>query len=488
MEFYTNCQCVGNNILLRGVSGDKRFSRKIKYQPSLFVPTNQKTEYHTLSGVNVEKMEFSSIKEARNFVEEYKFMDNFEVYGNTWFQYCYISDSYPETIEYDFSKVLIAYVDIEVASESGFPHPEDANEPIVAITMKLGDNYFVYGCGDYENHREDINIHYFKCSGEVQLIEKFLEDWKYYSPDVITGWNTDNFDIPYMINRITKILGEQAAKRLSPWNMFRTKTAKFHQKEFTIYELMGISNLDYMSLYKKFAPKTTQESYALNYIAHVELGMKKLEYDGSLHTLYLTDFQKFIEYNIRDVELVARLEEKMQLIDMVVGVAYDAKVNYNDVFSQVRMWDTIIFNHLKRKKFVIPQRKKNKKGEQYSGAYVKEPHVGMHNWIVSFDLNSLYPHLIAQFNVSPETLRAGEFKSVDVDGLLDRKYDLEYLKKKNLTMAANGHHFCTERQGFLPRILMKMYDDRKVAKKEMIKAQKDLEKIQAEINRRGLSQ
>jgi DNA polymerase elongation subunit (family B) len=302
---------------------------------------------------------------------------------------------------------------------------------------------------------------------------RFLEMWEETSPDIVTGWNIQFFDIPYLNNRITKLMGDNTAHRLSPFHRIYERTTTMHNKPQTIFEFVGIATLDYLELYRKFT-YSQQESFSLNHIAYLELGEKKLDYSEveSLHQLYKTNFQKFIEYNIHDVELVDRIDAKMQLIDMALALAYDAKVNYNDVFTQVRMWDTLIHNDLMEQNIVVPQNVHTSKDSQFAGAYVKDPIIGMHEWVVSFDLNSLYPHLIMQYNISPETIVEGRHTSVSIDNLLDG----EYQSQGEYCMAANGHYFKRDKQGFLPAMMQRMYDDRSLYKKKMIEAQKAYEK------------
>ncbi len=302
---------------------------------------------------------------------------------------------------------------------------------------------------------------------------RFIEMLEETSPDIVTGWNIQFFDIPYLNNRITILMGENTAKRLSPWRRIGERTTTIHNKQQTAFDLVGIAILDYIELYKKFT-YSQQESFSLNHIAFLELGEKKLDYSEveNLHQLYRTNFQKFIEYNIHDVELVDRIDAKMQLIDMALALAYDAKVNYTDVFTQVRMWDTLIHNELIEQNIVVPQNVRTPKDEQYAGAYVKDPIVGMHEWVVSFDLNSLYPHLIMQYNVSPETIVEGRHTSISIDNLLNS----EYQAQGEYCMAANGHYFKRDKQGFLPAMMQRMYDDRSLYKKKMIEAQKAYEK------------
>ena len=236
---------------------------------------------------------------------------------------------------------------------------------------------------------------------------------------------------------------------------------------------MGISSIDYMDTYKKFT-FINRESYALNFIAYAELGEKKLDYSEAttLHELYKTNFQKFVDYNVHDVVLVERLEEKMKLMEMVIGLAYMAKINYNDVFSPVKMWDMIVYNHLREQRIVIPPKRHETKNEAYEGAYVKTPKIGRHKWVCSFDLNSLYPHLIMQYNISPETILGTNQETGLVEGMLNREVDTSFLKEKNVTMTPNGSIYTRKKQGFLPALMEKMYTDRVKYKNLLLTEQK----------------
>lgn len=478
MKFYTNVAKVGNHILYRGVHKGKRVNKRIRYSPSLFLPSQKPTEYKTLDGKFVSRMPFDDIREANDFLKKYESIENFEIYGNTNFQYTCLCDLYKDKVDYDASQIIVANIDIEVSPENGMPNVDNATEEITAITFKANDKYYVYGQGDFVT--DDPNVIYKRCeenlfSAEGEMIQAFLSDWEEVSPDVVTGWNIQFFDIPYLINRITRLFDEKESTRLSPWRKFQHRRAAFMGKEHSVWTIVGVSILDYIELYRKFAANA--DSYELNNIAHIELGEKKIDYSeyDNLHDLYKNDFQKFIEYNIKDVELVDKLEEKLQFINMVMSIAYMNKVNYSDVFAQVRMWDTIIFDYFKKKKWVFPMKKDKEKSAAYAGAYVKDPMVGMHDWVVSFDLNSLYPMLMAQYNISPETIIEDKHTIITVDDLLSEHPDFSDLKECNMTMAANGHHFSTEKQGFLPEILMQMYNDRRAAKKKMLTAKQAIE-------------
>ena len=488
MSFYTNVQTIGNSILFRGVSNDgKRFKDRIEYHPTLYIPTKEETKFKTLQGEPVGEIQPGNMKECREFIAKYQDIDNFNVYGNDKFEFSFIAEHFPEEhIDYDYSQIRIAYLDIETGSENGFPNVETANEEVTAITMKIGKKVYVFGRGEFVTDREDV--FYFRFDSERALLQKFFEMWDKESPDIMTGWNIDTFDIPYLVNRAMRLFDDRKNpyKLLSPWRKLREyKMFGLGGQELQTYEIYGVETLDYLAMYRKFT-YINQESYRLDHIAFVELGERKLDYSeqGSLHLLYKNDYQKFIEYNIKDVELVEQLEDKMKLLEMIVSLAYLSKVNYSNTFGQVRMWDTLIYNNLLRKNIVIPPKTTSHKSSQFEGAYVKDPILGSHDWVVNFDLNSLYPHLIMQYNLSPETLITDELPSdlqeikdarPGIDGLVDQVQNLNALKKYNLTYTPNNEFYRRDIYGFLPEMMQQIYDDRVKYKGMMIDAKKKLQ-------------
>jgi DNA polymerase elongation subunit (family B) len=468
--FYTNVQPHGNFIALRGVNDrGESFKEKLNYEPTLFVESHkpQNPQWKTLDNRNVAPVKWGSMKESRQAMKDYAG----NVFGFDQFQYSFISDNYRGMVDYDLDKIKIGYIDIETSSEHGFPDVRNANEEVLAISYRCGKNFKTYGCQEYTPGE---GVEYIHCENETRLLENFVLDWSMNYPDIITGWNSRFFDIPYLVNRIVRVLGEKMAKKLSPWGWYKeNEITLFGNRKQQIFDLVGISSIDYMDAYKKFT-YVNQESYSLNHIAYAELGEKKLDYSeySSLHELYQTNFQKFVDYNVHDVVLLERLEEKMKLLEMIISLAYMAKCNFNDVFSPVKMWDCIICNHLKDQQIVVPPKKHETKLEAYEGAYVKTPQIGRHKWVASFDLNSLYPHLIMQYNISPETLVGMYPESGLVDALLDKEFDVAFLKEKNLTMTPNGSLYTRKKQGFLPALMEKMYTDRVKYKDLMIAEQK----------------
>jgi DNA polymerase elongation subunit (family B) len=472
----------------------KRVKQRIDYQPSLYLPARgaSQSKFRTLDGSTLERKRFDGIKEAREFVKKFDGIPGApKIYGNTRYEYAFIGDQHENMVEWDMDSVQIANIDIEVGSENGFPDPYLANEPITAIGLKYpGGRMIVWGCGDYDNSIDETNkgidITYIKCKDEWTLCNLFIKYWYENTPDVLTGWNTKFFDVPYLINRFRKLLGDDKTKMLSPWKYITERNTVINGRSMIAYDIVGVAHLDYIELYKWYAPAgKSQESYRLDAIAHAEIGENKLSYDeyDNLHALYRLNHQKFIEYNIKDVVLVERLDDKLKLLELGLTLAYDTKCNYEDIFAQTRMWDALTYNRLLQDNIIVPPREVQDKDAAFEGAYVKEVQVGLHNWVASFDLNSLYPHLMMQYNISPETLiepsdytdemRQILSQGVSVDKLLLKQVNLSNMS--GYTLTPNGQFFRTDKQGFLPRMMEEMYEDRKKFKKMMLAAKQEYE-------------
>ena len=472
MNFYTNVIQWGNNLLVREIKNGQRTNSKVRYSPTLYAPVKKQTPYKNLNGGYVTNLTFTNMKEAKEWVESMKNQPHL-VYGNTQYPYTYISDTHKGKVDWDLEKILIVTIDIEVQCENGFPSPKLAEEELLSITIKNHQTkrIVVWGIGDFETNREDVN--YIKCDNEVHLLKEFLVFWEKYWPDIVTGWNSEFFDIPYVCNRIKKLFGEDELKRLSPWGSVREREIYQMGRHHQVYEIQGIAALDYFDLYRKFT-YTAQESYRLDYIAKVELGEEKTGNPfETFREWYTKDYQSFIEYNINDVELVDKLEDKMKLIELCLTMAYEGKVNYIDVLGSVRYWDILIYNYLREKNIVIPQKIKAEKVEKYEGAYVKDPQVGMHKWVMSFDLNSLYPHLIMQYNISPETLVNSGVKLEE--GMVDKILDGKIRNTTEYCMTPNGAYFRKDKRGFLPEIMENIYNDRTKYKRLMLDAKQKYE-------------
>ena len=468
-DFYINVIQHGNQLLIREVDKGKRVSRRLKWQPKLYVPSPIGSEWKTLDGRPLDSVSFKTIKDARNFIQMHQ--DNPEaVYGLDNYQYVYIGEEYPDEVNWSMDKMLTITLDIEVECENGFPDVSKADEPLLCITVKNHSNksIMVWGIGEYINDK----VRYIECEDELDLIKKFLNFWSKTQPDIITGWNIQFFDIPYLCNRISRLLGEDEIQKFSPWGIVKGDTVTQYGKTHQKYNILGVSILDYLDLYRKFT-YVNRESYRLDFIAEIELGEKKHENPHeTFRDWYTNDYQSFVDYNIQDVELVDALEDKMKLIELCITLAYEMKVNFVDVYSPIRMWDIFIYNFLKEKKIAIPRKRSHRKDDKYVGAYVKEPQTGLHNWVMSFDLNSLYPHLIMQYNISPETLAKEANPLMSVEKLLTEEVEIP---DDGYAVTPNGARFRKDILGFLPDMMENMYNDRVKFKKWSLEAKQKYE-------------
>ena len=473
-DFYTSVCLLGDDILIRGYEQGSPVQYREKSRPTLFlVPQAQqkKSKYRTLDGRYAFPKQFDGAREAREFIKQYEGASGLEVHGYERFVYQHIAQKWKGEIDYDMSQMKIWTIDIEVACENGFPDVQASAEEMLCITMKNFNTKETITWGTREFvPPKDIEYRVFWT--EQEMLQDFHAWWNQNTPDIITGWNNNLYDLPYICRRIERVLGEKWKKSLSPWNRVIDREIRIQGRTNIAYEITGVAILDYLDLYKKFT-YTNQESYRLDHIAMVELGDKKLDHSEfeNFKDFYTSDWQRFVEYNIHDVNLVDSLEDKMKLIELAVTMAYDAKVNLEDVYSQVRMWDTLIYNDLKGRNIVVPPRITTKKDDKYAGAYVKEPIPGSYDWVVSFDLNSLYPHLIMQYNISPETLKDDRHPTVTVEGILNEEVTFD----GDGCVCANGAQYRKDIHGFLPEMMQRIYDERTIYKKRMLAAKQSLE-------------
>jgi len=471
-SFYTNIQLAGDTILYRGYENGKSVQYRASFSPTLYVLSNKKEKFKTLDGRSVTPVKFGAAREARDFIKQYDEVQNFEVHGYERFVYQYIREEFPNEVDYNINQMKIYALDIEVQCENGFPNVEEAAEEMLSITIKdmVTKKYYSWTTREFDAPDGlELNVSW----TEQEMLTNFLKWWAENTPDILTGWNVNLYDMPYIARRINRVLGEKWMKSLSPWNRANEREVYVQGRKNYAYDISGINILDYLDLYRKFT-YSNQESYRLDHIAFVELGQRKVDHSEyeNFRDFYTSDWQKFMEYNIQDVELIDRLEDKMKLLELAITMSYDAKVNFEDVYSQVRMWDTMIYNYLTDRNIVVPPRKGAKKDEKYAGAYVKEPKPGCYDWVVSFDLNSLYPHLIMQYNISPETLWETRHPSASVERILDQEIDFS----GEFAVCANGAQYRKDIHGFLPEMMQKIYDERTIYKKKMLIAKQEDEK------------
>ena len=511
MSFYTSVNRYGNSILYRGYNDNGvAINDRIKFKPKLYAPVDTESEFKSFFGDNVKEIEFESMGAAKEYVGMYDGTDNYQIHGTTNYIHQFITDRFPKDISFNIKHINVVNFDIEVASDDGFPTPEAAAYPVISIALKSSQSsvYQVWGLGEYDPEKCEVDMHgdliqYHFCKSEEELLAKFLGYWSKNYPDVITGWNSRFFDIPYIVNRIRFIAGEEYVNKLSPWKQVNTRNQNIMGREQFGYELVGIQQADYLELFKKFGYSYgMQESYKLDHIGYVVLGDNKLSYEehGSLHTLYKNDHQKFIDYNIKDVQLVDRIDQKMGLISLALTMAYKGGVNVSDTMGTTNIWESIIYRRLLSKNIISPinqidgisysvlgstELKDGNKALNIAGGYVKDPQVGSHDWVVSFDLNSLYPNIIVQQNISPETLVHQERRPQGVKYYMN--HDRTKQISKDFAVCSSGVMFHKDKQGIVPELIVDYYAERTVIKKKMLKAQSAYEKtkdkaLESEIN------
>jgi DNA polymerase elongation subunit (family B) len=489
MRWYTNVKQLGNKIYVRGYENGEKFTQAVEYHPTFYVSSNVKTEYKTLDGKYVKPIQPGTIKESRQYIDQYKDVEGFSIYGNETAIYQYISDNYPEeTIDYDISKISIWAIDIEVSSENGFPDPKTCDEEILLITIQDYASKKIYTWGTKPFGKKLENHKYFYCKDETALIYSFLEYWQNNTPEIVTGWNCLYYDFPYIIGRMYRVIGEKETKRLSPYNWISDKQVEVRIGEKqTVYDIFGVSIVDMFDLYKKYSFKKP-ENYRLDTIAFNELGRNKLDHSQyeTFKEFYDSDWDTFVEYNVIDTELVNKLEDKLHLVELAIMLAYDAKTNFDDVFYQVRMWDTIIYNYLRCKNIVIPlKREAKEKSDKFVGAFVKEPIPGSYDYVVSMDLTSLYPHIMMLLNVGPDTLVGEKFSGISIDSILQKKNKLP--EGFEYAVAPNGSMYRKDHIGFLPELLEKMFQKRKHYKDKMKELKKEFEKTHDKKLKKSIS-
>ena len=500
--FYTNVARYSNYILYRGYDDlGKKVFKKEKFKPKLFVPSKTETGWHGLDGNHIGEVDFDSMREARDWLEQYQNVTGFQVYGTTNYLHQYVTRKFPKDIRFDRDRINVTTIDIETEYEGGFPQVEVADQKVLAITIKnnIDGIYHVWGLQDYDTEKALIKpVNYIKCESEPELLARFVSHWRQEEnlPDVITGWNVRFFDIPYLINRINRVCGVDMVRQFSPWGLIDQRKIRRLNREEMTYDIKGIQTMDYLELFQKFGYSYgKQESYKLDHIAHVVLGEKKLSYEesGSLKNLYKDDFQKYIDYNMKDVQLVDRLEEKMGLITLGMTIAYKGGVNYQDAFGTTGIWESIIHRKLNNMKVVPSAFKIEHEKSQFAGGYVKNPQTGAHDWVVSFDLNSLYPNIIVQWNMSPETLLTtpADHLPSGVDHYLSAFDGGDPIhpaqRERNNAVASNGSIYSKKIDGVIPNIIIDYYDERRSIKKQMLSAEQAYQKektfeLEKEIN------
>lgn len=493
-KFYTSVERFINDILVRGYENGRPFQRKVKFKPTLYVRARDNATHKSLIGdVPLGATRFNSMIEARDFITQYKDVHGFDICGTMNYVTQFIQEEYPGEINFDMSKINICSFDIEVDISNGYADINTADKEITSIAYKSSksNTYHLLGRKDFDKTKTITGINpddisFMKFDTEVALLERFIQIWQMEYPEVVTGWNVEYFDIQYIVTRIIRLMGEEKAKKLSPWGRISPHSINKFGKEQKSYIISGLTIIDYMDAFKKFGYKYgPQESYKLDHIAHVVLGEKKLDYSeyGNLNALYEQNPQLYLDYNLKDTQLIQRMEDESGLLSLVLTVAYGGGVNFSDAFGTVGIWETTIYRRLMKDK-IVPHLKggPGERAGELVGGYVKDPKVGMHPWVVSFDLNSLYPHLMLQYNLSPETYVEGEREYVSQEMVLDGSYQ----NKTDYAVCANGACFRKDKLGIIPEIIDEYYNRRSGIKKEMLAVEQSIENETDSVKKRQL--
>ncbi len=484
--FYTDVAVQGSNILLRQVKDGIRSNVKIPWQPTLYIRDNSgnSEEFVSLYGDKVKPVQPGSIRDCKDFAKQYEGVQGFEIYGQLNYALQYMSQ-FPMQGNWNFKQIRCFSIDIETKMPpgGGFPKPEHALGEINLITLQDIHTKRCFTFGTIPKPEKCDYTNYTHCIDEKQLLRMFLQFWEQVMPDVITGWNINQFDIPYIINRMQQILGEEATKKLSPWGLVDFGTKEYRGKIEVTAKIVGIQILDYMELMKKFT-YGNRESWKLDAVAQEELGEAKLENPANTFKEFYELFpDTFVEYNVHDAVLITKMDDKMKLLELAMTIAYMARVNYVDVYSPVKTWDNIIHNKLLADNIVVPQRKAtgfNMRGEGIEGAYVKDPKHGMYTDVASIDATSLYPSLMITLNLSPETY-LGQCHST-VEMCLSGNYTN---KDPNITMGANGSMFRKDKQGVIPSLITNYMALRKTTKAEMLALEQQAENFKKEGDKKS---
>lgn len=479
---------------------DKTGYEKIKYKPYAYA-ADPNGEFETIDGIKVTKISsWTDTAEKLGSVYEYDVPPEIRV----------LIDRYSDSD--DISDYLMMYIDIEVRKNDGYSTVDEAKNEITAISYTTNkiDDYKILLLNENDSRRTyektitiptetdeiitcDAIVEIF--TDESSLLKYFLNDLRDIDPDIITGWNIDFYDMPYLYNRITKVLGKDYANLLSPIKIIKTDV----YRKNTVVRIAGLHSLDYMVMYKNFN-YIEEPSYALNAIAKKELGRGKVEYSGSLDDLYNLDLDKYIAYSVVDTELVKSLDKKLQFIDIAVGICHKGHVPYDDIKYTSKYLEGALLTYMRRVNKVC-MNKSNAKETPAEGAFVKTPKPGVYRWVYDLDLTSLYPWNIISLNISPET-KIGyvpNWKLEDYIKNIDRRWTVqfkkksikddfinieniteipifdttlklkEYLIENNYSISSAGIIYDLKKKGIIPEVLIKWFDERKEFKSLMIK-------------------
>ena len=465
------------------------------YNPYVYIEDNKKKDALSLFNTPLRRVSFRNQFERNKFVRNSGITRLFE---NIQPEPQFLLDTFWGDVNNDdftSNPLRIAYIDIETYSPGDFPEPEVAKDKINVITLFDSIDQKLYSWGTKPCNYKQDDLIYVHCRSERELLVKFLQHLEKDHPDVITGWNVEFFDVLYIMNRITKVLGEDDTKRLSPVNIVKVREfrGKFG-RQMVRRHIAGVSIIDYLDLYKSFS-QGLRESYKLDHIANIELGEAKVDIGTTnLSGLADEDWDKFVEYNVQDVRLIYKLEEKLQFLKLLRMLAVVGLTNLENALGTLAVVTGAAVIQARQTTGVrIPTFIRPNEDSRYEGAYVGEPTRGFQDYIVSFDANSLYPNTMITLNLSPETKIGKIIEKTDTDvrlllingkeHTLSLKKFFAFLDKEDVSISRAKVLFSQKKKGIFPSIVDKIYKDRVKIKKQLnkVKRQRVKDKENAEL-------
>lgn len=481
----------GTVYLRTWTSDGDRIDTEVPFTPFLFTENEKAKDAVSIFKTPLKKHFFKNSFERNKYVNETSIK---RLFGNLPVDQQFLVETFKDDVhKEEFSKfpLKVYFIDIETYSPNEFPVPHKAKDPVVLITIydTLTNQITTWGLKHAYKPKLD-NVTYIQCKTEQELFDNFIKFWKKDPPDILTGWNTEQFDIPYIINRAKNLLGEDFIRQLSPINemQYRENFAKFG-KDVGRWYISGVSCLDYMEIYKTYS-KGDRESFSLNYIAEYELGEGKLAINATnLSSLADTDWDNFVDYNIQDVDLLRKLEEKLNYLKIIRLLSYKGCTNFERALGKVSIVTGAMTLQADKQGYIIPTFKNETIRESLEGGYVREPERGLKEAIVSFDVNSLYPNTIITLNISPET-KLGKIVTGNVDSSEDLDIRLvngniftisakklkKFLTEENVSLSKAGVLYSQKYKGVCPNLINSIYDERVYARQKMIELKKTKQK------------
>jgi DNA polymerase elongation subunit (family B) len=469
----------------------KRIQIESSFEPYLYIETNSSDSAAvSIFNTPLKKLTFKTSYDRNKFVNETSIT---RLFHNIGIEQQYLIDTFKTEVDSpDFTQhpLKIWYIDIEVYAKDEFPTAEQAKYPINLLTIydSLEDKFYTWGLKPYTSKKP--NAKYYYCKTEKELLESFLNFIKKDYPDIITGWNIESFDIPYIINRYTNVFDKDKARDLSPVNnlYYRENTVTRFGKATGRWHIRGISCIDYLEAYKIFTPGE-KESYSLNFISELELKEGKLAINATtLANLSESDWENFVDYNIQDVDLVKRIEDKRSILKLVRTLAYKGLTQFESALGKVSIVTGAVAHQAAKQGFIIPTFKNDKIRDDYDGGFVREPDRGLQKAIVSYDANSLYPSVILSLNISPET-KVGKITSKDDDSIticltngkevkISNDKFTKLIKKEQLSISKYKVLYTQKFKGVVPNLIERLYKERVDAKNTSLKYKREIEKYE----------